>query len=877
MKRFRLLPLALMVTWLCWPCIPARAQIVLETQDLRLSMDETGLVRSLVAKPSGREHCWSEPPRRAFTVVQGNTELPASAVTLTGDDLQVVFGKGTVTAHLRLIRAEQYVALRLQSIEGERVAKISLLRLRIRRPPYLGRWVNAAYDDEFGICLCAGSKETNARMSRPRKGVGYVNMAAVAYKEPGFDGTLAVLFGCPKPKQTFLERMAVVERDLGLPLGAKHRQDPAYKYSYLWVSPTPDDIHEYIRWARRGGFRMILFSYTAFTRGAGHFVWNDRYPNGMADLKKVTDAVRAAGLALGLHIHYNKAHKTDPYVTPVPDDRLHQVRRFTLAGSIDDSSDALSLNENPKGCTLDDRRRVLKVGNELITYQAYTTEPPYRFTGCKRGAQKTTASAHEAGAQAALLDVDTWPIFIRFDQNTDIQDEAAERIAAVYRETGPYDMVYFDGAEDVHAPRWYHTANAVYRVHRHFDPPPPVCEAAANTHFSWHMVTRSNAYDSVAPAEMKAFCRKAPCRSAPDRALNFSRVNFGWLHGFGRSPSKYIGPDVLEYILSRGAAWDCPFSMTVSRKELGTNPRTEDCFGVIKMWEDARIDGKLTDAQRQQLKNLDQEHHLFINERGEHELVPIHELPQVAKGRSFKAYTFARTSQPADTYVLIWSLADEADLMLDVPRGKLTVMRPFGTALPAADGNAAISIGDRHYLVFADTDATEIAEVLRNAKSSAGVPTALYLPAKSYSAKVGQLALASTQDEGALGECIVPTAPHSHATPQNWYVDYTFDLPYKGRWYLWGRMKYKDTNSNSFFSGLPGVPGKKERFGNSYVWGKWLWELGSTFRFDEGRATVRVYVRESAPNVSPLLDVLCLTNDAGYEPNDELAAAALGR
>ena len=53
----------------------------------------------------------------------------------------------------------------------------------------------------------------------------------------------------------------------------------------------------------------------------------------MADLKKVTRRIRAAGLELGLHIHYSKAVKTDSYVTPVPDDRFHKVRTFTLAAA----------------------------------------------------------------------------------------------------------------------------------------------------------------------------------------------------------------------------------------------------------------------------------------------------------------------------------------------------------------------------------------------------------------------------------------------------------------------------------------------------------------------------------------------------------------
>lgn len=86
---------------------------------------------------------------------------------------------------------------------------------------------------------------------------------------------------------------------------------------------------------------MIVLSYTTFSASAGHFTWNKAYPNGVADLKRVTDAIRNAGLKVGLHIHYSKASRNDPYVTPVPDDRLHQVRHFTLSKDIDATADGV--------------------------------------------------------------------------------------------------------------------------------------------------------------------------------------------------------------------------------------------------------------------------------------------------------------------------------------------------------------------------------------------------------------------------------------------------------------------------------------------------------------------------------------------------------
>ena len=130
-----------------------------------------------------------------------------------------------------------------------------------------------------------------------------------------------------------------------------------------------------------------------------------------------------------------------------------------MADTLDAEATTVGVNENPAGCTLEKDRRLLQAGKELIAYADYTTRPPYRFLGCRRGHLKTEAAAHEAGSSLGLLDVDTWVKFIRYDQNTDIQDEVARRIAEIYRETGPYTLVYFDGAEDVHEPYWYHVSH----------------------------------------------------------------------------------------------------------------------------------------------------------------------------------------------------------------------------------------------------------------------------------------------------------------------------------------------------------------------------------------------------------------------------------
>jgi len=671
---------------------------------------------------------------------RGGQCFPASAVSLSGNTLTIQFAQANVTAIYHVTANPHYLAFKLLSLAGDPIDRIDLMQLRVRRLPFLGPWINVAYDDQFGVCLCAGDIKTNAGMSQyPR----YVEMRAVATQEVALVGTTAVLFGCPDPQKRFLDVMEIVERDFQMPSGAKNRRSPVQKYSYLWCSPTLDDVYRYIVLAKRVGFRMILFSYTGFTQGAGHFRFNERFPRGIEDLREVTDRIRGAGLKVGLHIHYCKADCADPYVTPVPDDRLHTIRTFTLSAALDDRVDTVCVREDPEGCTRDDGRRILKIGKELIGYRDYTTHAPYQFTGCERGHLKTAPSAHRAGDAVGLLDVDDWTKFIRFDQNTDIQDEVARRIAEIVNATGPYDMVYFDGAEDVHDPFWYHVANAQYRVYRLLEPEPPVCEAAMSSHFSWHMVSRGNAYD-VDGKHIKSFCREISCRTAPIRAMDFTRIDFGWIFQFYRD----MGPDVLEYVLSRGAAWDCPFSLRLTLAEVAAHPRAEDCFDSIKIWEDARITGKLTETQRAMLKTLDpgeyqfiktwhavflpqwvnawsngtfkdQEHHLFVNEQGEYELVPIREVPQVTAG-GVKVFLFRRPSQAEDTYVVLWANEGQINLTLPVSPERLTVMRPFGALTPFGrqKDSAIVHIGNRCYLRLGGIGTNQTLQILNMAKQA---------------------------------------------------------------------------------------------------------------------------------------------------------------
>ena len=134
----------------------AVADVVLETASLKLTIAADGTLVSLTSRPSGTEYAWTADPGPVAAVTCAGKSFPVSHVTLEGDKLLARFDKANVTATYEVVRREGYLVLRLLSLEGRSVDSIVLLQLRVKRLPYLGSWIDVAWDDDFGICLCAG-------------------------------------------------------------------------------------------------------------------------------------------------------------------------------------------------------------------------------------------------------------------------------------------------------------------------------------------------------------------------------------------------------------------------------------------------------------------------------------------------------------------------------------------------------------------------------------------------------------------------------------------------------------------------------------------------------------------------------------------------
>ncbi len=697
--------------------------ITIENAQLRLVITSDGTARSLIHKATGEE-CLIDGIRvPVFSITQDrpyDNEImlayPAKSKTFAADtvyrvggDLVIGFELTDYTATVGLKITDDYIGFEMKKLEYRmadfgvkritRIDEVILMQLPVKDRSHFGEWLNVAWDEDIAVNLLATNSDTRIDAEDMP---GYKKMQAGGSVEVKLVGIGAALIVTEKGK--LLDCIDRVERDYGLPLGVESRRSEEYKNSYYELRDvTPENIDENIAFAKQAGFRQMVIYYPDFAQSMGHMPWRPEYPNGMDDLKEITRKIEAAGMIPGFHIHYNKAQKNDAYVTPVPDARLNLREIFTLREDLNKRQTIITVEENPAGTTLEEGRRFLKIGRELITYENYTTIPPYQFMGCGRAALNTTRVNREAGDLIGLLDVDTWPIFIRMNPKTDILVEMAERLAELIQEAG-FKFIYYDGAEDVPPPYWYWVSKSQLIVHEALENKPIFSEGALKSHFSWHIITRGNAYDVFRPEVIKEATRKHPLAESMHISNDFTSIDYGWI-GYVSPGEETIGiqPDMLEFITSRAAGWNSIISMLGNLDHLRKHPRTADNLEVIRRWEEARVRGILSEEQKLALQDPYQEHILLENEGGGFELHPYQQIEDIAGGSTdIRAFIFDRNNEP---WVVYWHISGEGSMKLPVDIEKINLFEELGKEIPVTtiDEHTILPVDHRRYIQFSMT------------------------------------------------------------------------------------------------------------------------------------------------------------------------------
>lgn len=695
--------------------------IILESNHFRLEIGSDCVAKSLICKDSGKECLAQGVQLPVFSVTQERpfnneiklaypnkrTTFPANALRREGDQLIVGFHLAPYEAVLNVTEAPEYINISLDrflidpedynglKMDMPPAVEFRLLQLAIADRGNFGEWLNVSWDQDAAVNVLASAPQTIVD-SDARD--GYHVMYADVRKDIRMKGPGAALI--VNTADGLLDSIASVEEDFGLPKGVASRRSDKINASIYWVGNlTPSNVDEHIRVAKSGGFRLMTVYYTSMFHEEGSYCYEGNYdyvsayPNGREDLIAVLNKIKAAGITPGLHVLQTHIGMQSRYVTPVADHRLHLTRHFTLAKPLSKEDTTIFVEQDTVDTVMADGCRVLQFGGELITYEGYTTEYPFCFTGCVRGAYGTHVQEHALGQIGGILDVSEYGAGSCYlDQNSSLADEVAAKIADAYN--CGFQYMYFDGSEGTNVPFAYHIPNAQYKVYKKLQPAPIFTEGAAKAHFSWHMLSGGNAFDVFPPEIFKAMIAEHPCKEAPRMQQDFTRLDFGWwLYYGGRTQA-----DMYEYGTSRAAAWDCPVTLMAIGSEGNVGERLPDVMEVLRRWEEVRATNWLTDEQKLALQDVNQEHTLLINEQKEFELVPYNKIEDAAQGNSnVSAFSFSRNGE---SYVAFWHNLDSATLKLPVASKDIILVDELWDQPIAIGGEevAVLPIAKRRYV-----------------------------------------------------------------------------------------------------------------------------------------------------------------------------------
>ncbi len=606
--------------------VPA-GTVALETRYVQWVLSAEGRTLRFVDRTSGRDYA-AKPGEVPFATARvGDAHVACSVLRQEGERLVLVFrmpgDSDDLSVRLQVQRRRDILVLSVEqapeAIEELRYGSAELALKGDRSEP-------------FAACSLARNLRTNVwTLPGPSS-----SLHAFAYGRLGLNGSsVAVVAGPMRAFRRLLQQAVETAPELPRsPIGGPWALDAkpnrrSYLFNFGGLNATT--CGPWIELAHALGAGQIDFHGGVSFR-FGDFVPDPKtYPNGIADLKATVDALHAAGLQAGLHTYSFFLAKNSRYVTPVPDRRLAALRTFTLAEPLDSTSTTITVNEPTSGVHATtgffvNNSATLRIGDELVTFTEASQGPPWRFTGCTRGALGTHASSHAAGERADHLK-ELFGLFAP-DPESDLFTEIVENTARTYNECG-FDMIYLDaldGSYILAGPEWawYYGARFVYELVRRLRKP-AIMEMSTFHHHLWCVRARMGAWDAPHTG-YKEFVDMHRVVNRDCQRM-YLPSHLGWWGVFpwnGIQPDRTLSDD-LEYLLCKALADDAGVSFVAgfAPETFGRSAGAQRYAEMVRRYERLRASGAVPAALRRRLGQPGLEFTLVDGPKGRRAFVPV--------------------------------------------------------------------------------------------------------------------------------------------------------------------------------------------------------------------------------------------------------------
>ncbi len=468
--------------------------VVIENSHFRYEISKDGQNLHFTDKQSGIDYLKKDSITSCAILTLKGKDYNITHLSLRGRKLVLTFSETGTTVDINITNTKNYITLTVESVEGEADALTFVnIPLTLEGMPY----------EPFACCALSKNIFTRVRELPALQS----NLWASCYKKFGLIGAKVTIIGVPRN-----EILPVIRDVMTFAYDIPHSdkggawalmQKEGYgSYLMNFGTLTEKTVDEWISMCQSLGFNQIDNHGGGDFFRFGDFELNrERWPEGWETYKKINDRLHKAGISSIFHTYAFFIDKNTKYVTPVPSEDLGYFSAFTLARPLKPGDTEIVVNETTENISTITGFFVrnslsLRIGGEIIEFTGVSKSSPYRFTGCKRGANKTNISEHAAGERVYHLR----EMFGRFvpGPETSLFTEIADHTAEIINECG-FDGIYFDAIDgsDILAGEeyfWYYSTKFIFEVARKLKHPVGM-EMSSMSHHWWHYRSRWQAWD----------------------------------------------------------------------------------------------------------------------------------------------------------------------------------------------------------------------------------------------------------------------------------------------------------------------------------------------------------------------------------------------
>ncbi len=592
----------------------------LANDHIELTLSETGRVEQFLDRTSNIDYLDSNADR-SFCLLRpqktGSTLSP-NQMTRDGDSLVFSFPETPIRVTLKIFADQISLTFELVKVEGGEFYALQFARVPLS--------IDITESDFAATAMSRKLNTTTLDLPGRSRILG-----GHCFQGLGIDGAGVILLGMPekqlrKAMKSVVDSYPPGEMPVSKAGGPYALDNPKNQGAYIITSEplTVENVDSWCEHLAKFGVNQVDFHHgRPFRQGDFHF--NEKaYPNGIADFRKTSDALRKRGMIAGLHTYAEFLDPNCRFVSPVPHKDLDVMGRFSLAADLSADDKTVPVDESTAGVSeitgfFVRNSKVVRIGDELILFGKPNKEAPFGFSECTRGAYGTKISEHKKGEPVEHL-TQFFHLFVP-RPDSELFLEIARETARAYNEGG-FEMIYLDALDGTWSivedkeHTWYYDALFVNEILKHTKTP-PLLEYSTMNPSLWYARSRMGAWDSP----HRGYERFIDLHAASNVA-NAERAylpgQFGWLalcptNGDNLKNYQYniFFPEDVEYLGTKALAYGNGFSyLDIQKGDL--KPAAFRNGAVLKNYDTLRRSGYFSSPIRERLK--EKEKHFLLRQ-----------------------------------------------------------------------------------------------------------------------------------------------------------------------------------------------------------------------------------------------------------------------